>query len=246
MSFQATGFEFRNRFWFIAGIYSVAFWCYSLDKTNVAVALTQRILTAANHNSPISMDSPVFDGTARLIFAGGTLVLILAALIRSWATAYLKSGIVHDAAVHSESLVADGPYRHVRNPLYLGNILQALGIGLMASRLGFAILFFGNLVFLIRLIRYEEAGLLVSQGESYRRYFEAVPRLWPSLVARVPSGGGRPNWPDGFLGEMFFWIFAAGMAVFTVTLHSNHFLIALAVGFAVYFLQSYLRSRSAA
>ena len=30
---------------------------------------------------------------------------------------------------------------------------------------------------------------------------------------------------------MFFWIFAAGMAAFTVTLRSNHFLIALGTGF---------------
>jgi hypothetical protein len=40
---------------------------------------------------------------------------------------------------------------------------------------------------------------------------------------------------------MFFWIFAAGMAAFTVTLRSNHFLIALGTGFPLYFLQNYLR-----
>jgi hypothetical protein len=40
---------------------------------------------------------------------------------------------------------------------------------------------------------------------------------------------------------MFFWIFAAGMAAFTVTLQSHHFLISLGTGFALYFLQNYLR-----
>ena len=121
--------------------------------------------------------------------------------------------------------------------------MQAAGVGLLASRTGFLILVLGNLIFMIRLIRHEEASLLQSQGESYRRYFEAVPRLWPSFRARVPASGARPNWGDGFLGELFFWIFAAGMAVFTVTLHFSYFFIALGVGFAVYFLQNYLRSR---
>jgi hypothetical protein len=40
---------------------------------------------------------------------------------------------------------------------------------------------------------------------------------------------------------MFVWIFAAGMSAFTVTLRSNHFLIALGTGFALYFLQNDLR-----
>jgi protein-S-isoprenylcysteine O-methyltransferase Ste14 len=241
MSFQASDFEFRNRFWFIASIYAVTFLCYKVDPTNITIALTLRILRWASPGAGVTIDAPNFDNSARLFFASGTILLVLSALIRSWATAYLKSGVVHDSAIHSELLVADGPYRHVRNPLYLGNILQALGIGLMASRLGFVFLTLTNTIFMIRLILHEEAGLLQSQGESYHRYFEAVPRLWPSLAARVPGSGARPNWRDGVLGEMFFWIFAAGMAVFTVTLQSNHFLIALGIGFALYFLQNYLR-----
>src|ERR1039458_6078090 len=50
------------------------------------------------------------------------------------------------------SLVADGPYRYVRNPLYFGNILLAIGFGMMASRVGCAILIVGMLVFVCRLI----------------------------------------------------------------------------------------------
>jgi protein-S-isoprenylcysteine O-methyltransferase Ste14 len=241
MRLQASDCEFRNRFWIIASIYALTFACYRVDPTNITIALTSRILRWASHGSAVTIDDPNFDNTARLFFACGTILLVLSALIRSWATAYLKSGVVHDSAIHSELLVADGPYRHVRNPLYLGNILQALGIGLMASRLGFAFLTIANTIFMIRLILREEAGLLQSQGESYHRYFEAVPRLCPSLLARVPGSGAQPNWRDGVLGEMFFWIFAAGMAAFTVTLQSNHFLIALGIGFALYFLQNYLR-----
>jgi len=45
------------------------------------------------------------------------------------AEAYLHSSVVHDSQLHSDRLVADGPYRRVRNPLYLGNILLAFGLG---------------------------------------------------------------------------------------------------------------------
>ena len=241
MSFQATDAEFRYRFWVIATIFGLTFACYRIDPTNMAIALTLRLLRWAHPGAVVGLDYPSFDSVARVIFACGTLLLIASALIRSWATSYLKSGIVHDANIHSEALVADGPYRHVRNPLYLGNILQALGIGLMASRVGFLFLTLVNTLFMLRLILHEESGLLKSQGESYRRYFESVPRLWPSLRARVPASSARPNWKDGMSAEAFFWIFAFGMAVFTVTLQSNHFLIAIAAGFALYFLQNYLR-----
>jgi hypothetical protein len=47
---------------------------------------------------------------------------------------------MRDSRVHTERVLADGPYRYVRNPLYLGNILMATGIGLMASRIGFLVL----------------------------------------------------------------------------------------------------------
>lgn len=40
-----------------------------------------------------------------------------AAEIRTWATAYLGSEIVFDLNLHTNRLVADGPYRYVGNPL---------------------------------------------------------------------------------------------------------------------------------
>ncbi len=97
-----------------------------------------------------------------------------------------------------------------------------------------------------RLILHEEAGLLETQGEGYRKYVQAVPRLWPSLRARVASGGGKPNWVDGFAGETFFWSFAAGELAFAVTLKQMYFYVIVGVGFAIYFLQGYLRKKQGA
>ncbi|MGA8308008.1 MAG: isoprenylcysteine carboxylmethyltransferase family protein, partial [Candidatus Acidiferrales bacterium] len=162
-----------------------------------------------------------------------------------WAESYLHSSIVHDAAIHSDQLVAEGPYRHVRNPLYLGNDLLAIGLGVLASRLGFIVMVVGMFIVTWRLILREEAGLLATQGESYRRYFNAVPRLWPSLRPRIPSGGAKPNWRDGFTGEIFMWSIAIGMTAFVVTQRIWMFWLVMGVGFAIYFLQAYLRKRPA-
>jgi protein-S-isoprenylcysteine O-methyltransferase Ste14 len=237
LNFQASDFEFRNRFWFFAGIFSLGFFLYSVDHLNASVALSRLIL------GPESAHSPLLDQYIRGCFAIGTLIVAVGALIRSWAESYLHSSIVHDAALHSDQLVADGPYRRVRNPLYLGNLFLAIGLGLLASRSGFLVISIGIFLFSYRLILREETTLLQSQGESYRRYFAAVPRLFPSLVPRVPSSGAKPNWLDGFTGELFMWGGAAAMAVFTVTLKLRYFWIVLGSGFVIYFLQSFLRSR---
>jgi hypothetical protein len=136
--------------------------------------------------------------------------------------------------LHSELLVADGPYRFVRNPLYFGNMLLALGMGVMASRLGYAVMVMGNLFVLYRLIRREETQLLASQGESFRRYLNAVPRLVPSLSPKVPASGARPNWPQAMLGETFMWTFAAASTVFAITTNIKYWYIMMAASMPLY------------
>jgi protein-S-isoprenylcysteine O-methyltransferase Ste14 len=237
LNFQATEFEFRYRFWVIAGIFWLAFWLYFVDHKNASVALAQLILGHAN------AQSPWLDHYITAIFAVGTLIVFLAASVRTWAEAYLHSTIVHDSELHASSVVADGPYRHLRNPLYLGTIMLSIGMGLLASRSGFVVLVAGMIFFNYRLILREEGNLLQSQGETYRRYFAAVPRLLPSLRPRLPASGAKPNWRDAFSSEIFMWGPAVAMAVFTLTGRLAYFWIIFGIGFTIYFLQDFLRSR---
>jgi hypothetical protein len=67
------------------------------------------------------------------------------------------------------------------------------------------------------LTRREEQALETTQGESYRRYLAAVPRLIPSLRPRVPAGGIRPRWGQAFFGELFIWGFALMFVLFVST-----------------------------
>ncbi len=238
MPFAATDFEFKQRFWFIGAIIFAGFFTYQFDHINFAAALARKILGPG-----VAIDSPQFDRCQLAIIAAGAAIVALGALVRSWAESYLHSSIVHDANLHSDQLVAEGPYRHLRNPLYLGSDLLAVGLGTLASRLGFVFMVVGMFLFTYRLILREEAGLLATQGESYRRYCNAVPRLWPSLRPRIPSGGAQPNWRDGFSGELFFWSFAAAMFAFVFTQRNSVLWGVVALGFVIYFLQAYLRKR---
>ncbi len=59
----------------------------------------------------------------------------------------------------TDSLVIAGPFRYLRNPLYVGNILMALSFSLFAPIGGWIDINVMNLVFVGALIRWEERGL---------------------------------------------------------------------------------------
>jgi protein-S-isoprenylcysteine O-methyltransferase Ste14 len=231
----ATTFEFRHRFWIIGATFSAGFSCYWVDHQPAWVVIARQLGGAEG-----------FELWSRVVLGLATGLCVLAALLRSWAESYLHSSIVHDRALHAERLVADGPYRRTRNPLYLGLMLLALGMGVTASPTGYAVIAVALVVFGLRLILREETDLLRTQGDSYRRYVQAVPRLLPSLRPRLPAGDARPNWVDGFVGETFLWSFALAMGVFAVTERLAWFGIVAVIGFAAYFLQGVRRGNKPA
>jgi len=213
--------------------------CYWCDHVNASLGLSRVMIAAGRRHNPDLIGLYV-----RGCRAVGAILLVSAAFMRTWAEAYLHSSIVHDANLHSDRLVADGPYRHLRNPLYLGLVLGAAGTGFLASRAGIIVLVVGMTIFAHRLILREESSLLASQGEGYRRYFQSVPRWLPSLTPRVPAAGGRPNWFDAFMGELFMWGWAAGMVLFVATSRMLYYWMAFGIGFAIYFLQAKKRKKS--
>jgi protein-S-isoprenylcysteine O-methyltransferase Ste14 len=227
---KATDFEFRNRFWIFGLIFGVGFWLYALDHVNVVQYLI---------NVTVGENSPHADLLARSALAFAALLMLLPALLRTWATSYLQSDVMQDHDLRAERVVACGPYRHVRNPLYLGNILMAFGMGLLASLVGFLLIVVGNLIFCLRLIGLEESNLQKEQGESYVEFCRRVPRLWPSLQARLPDSGLKPHWKQAFLGELFMWGFFAAVAAFAVTLKPKVLWITMAVSIILYIVSSY-------
>jgi len=225
---KATEFEFRHRSVLNLIHFWIAFQAYSIDRVNVVWAFAP-------------WNNPHGESLARIIFGFGALLVGTAAAIRTWAAAYLRTDVVHDTKLHAETLVADGPYRYVRNPLYLGTFLLSIGLGLLASRLGFAILAVGAAIRILRLIGREEAELQKERGESFREFCRRVPRLLPSLRPRVPASGLKPQWGQAFRGEAFMWGFFITMVAFTITLQDRVAEILAGVTLALWFLQKGLR-----
>lgn len=216
---RATDFEFRHRLFIIMALFVGGFWCYSFDSVNVATMFAERLM-----GHPVKPGAASDRHVLQAILAFGTALVVLAALVRTWAAAYLRSEVVHDLVIHSEELVADGPYRYVRNPLYLGGVLFAVGFAMTASRLGFVVIVGGLTLFYYRLIAREESLLRETQGEPFCQFLALVPQLMPSLSPRVAAGGSAPRWGQAVIGEAFMWFFALVIATLAVTLNQRVFL----------------------
>ena len=102
-------------------------------------------------------------------------------------------------------LVASGPFRWVRNPLYLGNIALWLGLTLAAG-LPWLVAPIALLLALEyhAIVRWEEQLLAARLGEPYRRYLAMVPR-WlptpPSAAMERTSPGAPFTWRDTLFSE---------------------------------------------
>ena len=229
---RATEFEFRHRFWLICLTYFVGFMCYRFDHLNAAEALARWMFSRSDPN----LDSLAARHAIQGMFVLSAVLVAAAAGIRTWAGAYLRAEVVFDTKVHSDRLVADGPYRHLRNPLYLGNMLLATGMAMLASRTGGVVLIVGNLFIVLRLIGREEAALVKAQGEAYRAFLAAVPRLWPSLSPRLPATGLPPRWAQAFLGESHLWTLALNGFILAWKLDTRLYYVILCVAGVAYFL----------
>jgi protein-S-isoprenylcysteine O-methyltransferase Ste14 len=79
-------------------------------------------------------------------------------------------------------LVVEGPYRYVRNPMYIGAVLALAGAALFWgawSLLVYAMIFLLAAHFFV--VVYEEPALHRSFGRKYEDYCRRVGRWWPHL-----------------------------------------------------------------
>ena len=81
--------------------------------------------------------------------------------------------------------VPHGPYRYVRNPMYIGGIAMLLGWGLYLTSVSMTL--FGLVVFLLLhtfVVFAEEPGLRKRFGQEYENYCRTVPRWIPRFTQR--------------------------------------------------------------
>jgi protein-S-isoprenylcysteine O-methyltransferase Ste14 len=143
-----------------------------------------------------------FTYAAPIVIVLGALAALAGAVLRVWGAAYLGYDIVHHLQMQAAKVVAAGPYRYVRNPLYLGGWFMMAAISLLMPPTGALFTMALVTVFYLRLILGEEAFLAGQIGEPYREYLRAVPRLIPRLRPRLPRAPAHPNWLTALLTEI--------------------------------------------
>jgi protein-S-isoprenylcysteine O-methyltransferase Ste14 len=138
---------------------------------------------------------------------GALACLVLGAVMRVWGTAFLGSCIMQGGTMQGEHFVASGPYRYVRNPLYLGSWLLAVGVSILMPLSG-ALLFLPVFsLFTLLLILGEERFLTAQQPEIYETYRRNVPRLIPHFIPRLQAATAtasvRPRWLQAVVAETY-------------------------------------------
>ena len=125
----------------------------------------------------------------------GFIISLLGELIRFWGVSWAGSETRTTNSVGGSNLVISGPFAHVRNPLYIGNIFLYLGIGIMSWAL-FPYLQIAAFIFFAvqyHFIVNEEEGFLKTEfDEDYKKYCENVPRFFPRMKSYKNAGINQP------------------------------------------------------
>ncbi len=213
---HAARFEFRFRFPIHVLIYLLGFtapWLLLRSLANVPGFTT---------NSTWLVLSSSLARQGWLTFGAATVMLLvlailltgLAAWLRVWGAAYVGASIVHSMAMHGDRMLGDGPYRRIRNPLYLGILLHTFGLSLLMPPSGAVFTVVLMWISEMRLALAEEPFLAARFGQAYLEYKQAVPRFLPAPTARIASAGARPQWLQAILGEVYFLAVFVALAVF--------------------------------
>jgi len=132
-----------------------------------------------------------------VLYAIGCALGLLGIAMRVWGCGHLRK---------NQDVVTSGPYAHVKNPLYVGTFLLALG-GVLAAgspampalllwtALGplFLVLWFAY--YMPKKQRIEGSRLRKHFGSAYDEYDRAVPAFVPSLRRWPSSSRARWHWP---------------------------------------------------
>jgi protein-S-isoprenylcysteine O-methyltransferase Ste14 len=114
-------------------------------------------------------------GEHRLMAVIGAVVVVLGALMRSWAAGVIRK---------NEGLSTNGPYRLARHPLYFGATLLATGFGLIAGDpWWWALVVLLALLIYVPTIRKEERKMRMIYPEAWKKFTLETgvmfPKQWP-------------------------------------------------------------------
>lgn len=112
---------------------------------------------------------------------------------------------------YAEGLVTEGIFSHCRNPLYVGNILMLLGVGILSNSIIYVAIMMPVFLFIYQAIVLAEENFLRSKfGAGYDEYCKNVNRWIPKLSGLKKTFSGMQfNWKRWILREhttQFIWL----------------------------------------
>lgn len=142
----------------------------------------------------------------------GLSVTILGQLIRgiTIGLAYIVRG-GKDKKVYADGLVTEGIFNHVRNPLYVGNILMLLGVGILANSAIYVGIIIPIFLFIYQCIVLAEENFLRGKfGQAFEDYTKRVNRWIPNLSGLGKTLGSMEyKWKRWLIKEyntQFVWL----------------------------------------
>ena len=114
----------------------------------------------------------------------GTLVALLGIGVRALASGQVRK---------NQELTTTGPYAYVRNPLYFGSIVTAIGFAVAACDVWVVVAIFIMFVLIYVPVILGEEEFLRSRFPAYDSYARHVPRLLPHTLrfSRLTAGFSR-------------------------------------------------------
>jgi len=195
----ASAIEFRLRMPINAAIIILGFWAPWIEMWRLGGRMTL-LEWLALELSRIGLVS--FAIATPLLLSVAALFAAAAVLLRVWATAYLGAGTVNSVSMVAGKVMAGGPFRFVRNPLYIGLWCMVIAATFLMPVSGAVFAAVLITIFAVRLTLGEEAFLTTQLGQPYRAYLRAVPRFVPRLRGAPTPAGAKPQWLRSLLAEL--------------------------------------------
>ena len=137
----------------------------------------------------------IFQQSTPMTLIIGFMVALIGELIRFWGVSWAGSETRTTGGVGGTFLIISGPFAYVRNPLYVGNILIYLGLGIMSFALFPYLQIVAILFFLLQyyfIVREEEKYLVERFKDEYKEYCKHVPAFFPRLFPYKNSSIVQP------------------------------------------------------